>query len=38
VVRCPACNHVLVRLAHTPNDMWLDLRGARTWRIPFPAR
>jgi Family of unknown function (DUF6510) len=37
VVRCPACDHVLVRLARTPTAAWLDLRGAQTWRIPFPA-
>jgi hypothetical protein len=22
----------------TPTDVWLDLRGAQSWRIPFPAR
>jgi uncharacterized Zn finger protein len=38
VVRCPACDHVLARLMQTPTDVWLDLRGAQSWRIPFPAR
>jgi hypothetical protein len=37
VVRCPACEHVLVRLVQTPTDVWLDLRGAQSWRIPFAA-
>lgn len=35
VVRCPACEHVLARLARTPTDVWLDLRGADSWRIPL---
>ncbi len=38
VVRCPSCDHVLARLVQTPTDVWLDLRGAQSWRIPFPAR
>lgn len=38
VVRCTGCDHVLVRLVQTPTDVWLDLRGAQSWRIPFPAR
>jgi ribosomal protein S27E len=38
VVRCPGCGHVLARLVQTPTDVWLDLRGAQSWRIPFPAR
>jgi ribosomal protein S27E len=38
VVRCPGCGLVLARLVQTPIDAWLDLGGARSWRIPFPAR
>ncbi len=38
VVRCQTCDHVLARLVHTPTDVRLDLRGARSWHIPFPAR
>src|SRR4051794_266479 len=38
VVRCPDCDHVLARLVQTPTDVWLDLRGAQSWRIPVPAR
>ena len=38
VVRCPGCDHVLARLVQTPTDVWLDLRGAQSWRIRLPAR
>jgi len=38
VVRCPGCDHVLARLVQTPTDVWLDLLGAQSWRIPLPAR
>jgi uncharacterized Zn finger protein len=38
VVRCPGCDHVLARLVQTPTDVRLDLRGAQSWRICFPAR
>ena len=38
VVRCPDCDHILARLSQTPTDVWLDLRGAHSWRVPFPAR
>ena len=38
VVRCASCDHALARLVQTPTDVWLDLRGAQSWRIPFPAR
>ncbi|MGV0715076.1 DUF6510 family protein [Mycolicibacterium sp. XJ662] len=34
VVRCPGCEQVLAQLVQTPTDVWLDLRGARSWRIP----
>ena len=34
VVRCADCDHVLARLTQTPTDVWLDLRGAQSWRIP----
>jgi hypothetical protein len=37
-VRCRGCDHVLARLVQTPTDVRLDLRGALSWRIPFPAR
>jgi len=38
VVRCRDCDHVLARLMRTSTDVWLDLRGAQSWRVPFPAR
>jgi hypothetical protein len=38
VVRCPGCGHLLARLVRTPTDVWLDLRGAQSWRIRVPAR
>ena len=38
VVRCPGCSHILARLVQTPTDVWLDLRGAQSWRIPCPVR
>lgn len=38
VLRCQSCSHVLARLVRTPTDVRLDLRGAESWRIPFPAR
>ncbi|MFG1932675.1 DUF6510 family protein [Mycobacterium sp. NPDC048908] len=37
VARCPGCDNVLARLSRTPTDVWLDLSGARSWRIPVPA-
>lgn len=35
VVRCPGCSRSLARLARTRTDVWLDLRGATSWRIPL---
>ena len=28
VVRCPGCDGVMMRIARTPTDIWLDARGA----------
>ena len=36
VARCASCEGVLARLVRTPTDAWLDLRGARSLRIPLP--
>ena len=33
VGRCPGCEEVLVRIARTPNDLWLDLSGISALRI-----
>jgi hypothetical protein len=30
--------HVLIGDLPTPTDVWLDLHGAQSWRIPIPAR
>lgn len=38
VVRCPGCENILARLVQAPTDMWLDLRGTQSWRIPIPDR
>jgi hypothetical protein len=35
VARCTSCEAVLARLVNTPTDAWLDLRGARSVRIPM---
>ena len=35
VARCATCEAVLARLVRTPTDAWLDLRGARSVRIPL---
>ncbi|OBH97696.1 DUF6510 family protein [Mycobacterium sp. E2733] len=37
VVRCRCCGNVLARLVQTPTDVWLDFRGADSWRVPMPA-
>jgi hypothetical protein len=37
VARCASCESVLARIVRTPTDAWLDLRGARSVRIPLPA-
>ena len=28
ILRCPSCDDVVVRIAHPPRGIWLDLRGA----------
>ena len=33
VGRCPGCEEVLVRIARTPHDVWLDLSGMSALRI-----
>jgi Family of unknown function (DUF6510) len=33
VGRCPGCDEVLVRIARTPHDLWLDLSGMSALRI-----
>jgi ribosomal protein S27E len=38
VVRCAACSEVLAKLVQTPTNVWLDFRGASSWRVPIPFR
>jgi hypothetical protein len=33
VLRCPACEHVVMRIVETPNAIYLDLRGAAYLRL-----
>ena len=33
VGRCPGCEEILVRIARTPDDLWLDLSGMSALRI-----
>jgi hypothetical protein len=34
VARCPGCDDVLLRIVRTPDDVWLDLGGLASLRIP----
>lgn len=36
VLRCPACEAVVIRLSQTPGRTWLDMRGASVLEIPTP--
>ncbi len=36
VLRCPACEGVVLRIVKTPNAIYLDARGASFLRIPLP--
>jgi hypothetical protein len=33
VLRCPACDHMLICITHTPEGYWIDLRGLQILRI-----
>lgn len=38
VLRCPSCDHVVIRLARGEGRYWLDLRGTVALRLgPAPA-
>jgi hypothetical protein len=38
VLRCPACEEVMLRIVQTPNGVYLDARGAAYMRlVPRPA-
>jgi hypothetical protein len=34
VMRCPQCGAITARMTRTTTDLWLDLRGSASWRIP----
>ncbi|WP_061299529.1 DUF6510 family protein [Herbidospora cretacea] len=34
VARCPGCEEVVLTLVRGPKDVWLDMRGAVSLRIP----
>jgi hypothetical protein len=34
VLRCPGCDSVVLRVARTTTDFWLDASGARSIAIP----
>ena len=36
VARCPYCGEVNARMVRTPTDLWLELHGSTSWRIPVP--
>ena len=36
VVRCAACEHVLLRLVNAPHHVWLDMRGMTYFRFEAP--
>ena len=33
VLRCPHCDHVLIRITHIRNEVWLDMQGAGFLRL-----
>jgi hypothetical protein len=35
VARCPGCSDVLLRVVHTADEVWLDLRGMTSLRVPL---
>ena len=37
VLRCPACNQVLMAVTRPHGEWWLDLRGVRVTRIAVTA-
>jgi uncharacterized Zn finger protein len=36
VARCPHCGEINARMVRTPTDMWVELNGSSSWRIPVP--
>jgi hypothetical protein len=30
ILRCPSCEEAVIRIARTPRELWLDMRGTAT--------
>ncbi|MCE7003950.1 DUF6510 family protein [Kibdelosporangium philippinense] len=37
VVRCAGCGEITARMVRTDTEIWLDLRGSQSVRVPLPA-
>ena len=37
VLRCPVCEHLILRVVQTPSTIYLDLRGALYLALPRPG-
>ncbi len=37
VLRCPKCESIMLRVARTPDRVYLDARGAAYMRLPLPV-
>ena len=37
VLRCPACQGVVLRMVRTPTHIWIDASGARSISIPMSS-
>jgi hypothetical protein len=37
LLRCPGCDTVLIRLTHTPQGFYLDMRGTRRFFVSAPG-
>ena len=37
ILRCAHCDTAVLRLAHTPTGLWLDMRGTRRLLVPASA-
>jgi hypothetical protein len=33
VLRCPECDTLLARMAHTPGQLWMEMPGIRALRV-----
>ncbi len=37
IMRCPACDNILIRIVHGRGRYWLDLRGVRSLQIEMES-